>query len=617
VDGRRFALLGLWLLLCATALGEAGGPGPASARDVSVTAPVVAVAAGEVAAPVLAAPVVAAGEVAAQAGTRDALLQPFTSTSIWNMPIGSGAVYTPADIPQATDWGMTVDDDVIILEPTSPMTSVYSNNDGWSGGSRCSPISYLYSIPMPQSYVIPGATPAQTPNNAAAVLMPDRRTLRQMQPLTRCTAGGPATAFSTAVSVDLYGDGTPGAHGGSGLSSIGGTVRLGELTPGKTIRHALKVNVDSSALWGTSPRYRWPATTADALNDYTGVTAAMRMGALLALPPAIDVNAMGLETEPARMIAWTMQNYGAYVVDTTGWDVYALAVEQGPGGSVQEEFENTWGYTMTPSSRNNPWSRDMDRIFGALQVVDNNTAASVGGGGTPRQPLAPDLVEPVPGADADGDGLADEIDNCRDAPNADQRNSDGNRRPNGMNIGGDDETAPMHDEIGDACDDDDDNDGRTDAAESSGTGCGGQTSDTWRGDTDGDHLLDTWECANGSDPRDPSSVALGPPVMADADADGVADQIEARGYGTSAVNMDSDGDGCPDLVEAGSANADRALNTTDLLYLRRRVAWPSSGLVPPDATQDALLDVNKDGYINNTDVLMASRWVFLWVPPAC
>ncbi|MGZ4869152.1 MAG: hypothetical protein ACXV2F_02175, partial [Halobacteriota archaeon] len=34
----------------------------------------------------------------ASAATRDPLKQPFASTSIWNMPIGSGAVFTPANI---------------------------------------------------------------------------------------------------------------------------------------------------------------------------------------------------------------------------------------------------------------------------------------------------------------------------------------------------------------------------------------------------------------------------------------------------------------------------------------------------------------------------------------
>jgi hypothetical protein len=36
-----------------------------------------------------------------------------------------------------------------------------------------------------------------------------------------------------------------------------------------------------------------------------------------------------------------------------------------------------------------PWIRDLDRIFGNLHVVANNGRDSIGGGGTPRQPLAP------------------------------------------------------------------------------------------------------------------------------------------------------------------------------------------------------------------------------------
>ena len=157
--------------------------------------------------------------------TRDKYVQPFASTSIWNMPIGANASYLPANIRQATDWGMTVDPDIIILEPNAPLTPVHFNSDGWSGGDRCAPGQLLYSVPMPADFVVPGATPVNTPNNAAAILMPDGRTIRQNQPFTRCAAGGPATTLATYPDVDVYGDGIPGAHGGSGLSSIGGTIR--------------------------------------------------------------------------------------------------------------------------------------------------------------------------------------------------------------------------------------------------------------------------------------------------------------------------------------------------------------------------------------------------------
>ena len=47
---------------------------------------------------------------------------------------------------------------------------------------------------------------------------------------------------------------------------------------------------------------------------YQGAVAELVHGALLALPPGTDIAALGLRTEPGRMIAWTLQNYGAYIV---------------------------------------------------------------------------------------------------------------------------------------------------------------------------------------------------------------------------------------------------------------------------------------------------------------
>lgn len=121
---------------------------------------------------------------------------------------------------------------------------------------------------------------------------------------------------------------------------------------------------------------------------YGGSNAALKPGALLALPASLDIAGLGLETQAAQQLAWTLQNYGGYVVDSTSWSVYAVETEQGPAGTVVDEFQRAWGFSMTPTSRDNAWSRDMDRIFGALAVINNNSAGSVGGGGTPRQPLA-------------------------------------------------------------------------------------------------------------------------------------------------------------------------------------------------------------------------------------
>src|SRR5256886_6776979 len=178
---------------------------------------------------------------------RDPLLWPFSRDSIWNLPIGASAVYVAANLQQATQRGMTTDPDVIILTPNATMPPGYYNSDGWSGGSRCAtPGNVLYNAPIPGNFVVQGAGPnnpdGTTPNYATAILMPDGHTLTQGQPFARCTADGSATMW-WSVSNDLYGTGVEGGHGGSKLSSIGGTIRLGELVPGGVIRHVMKVNL--------------------------------------------------------------------------------------------------------------------------------------------------------------------------------------------------------------------------------------------------------------------------------------------------------------------------------------------------------------------------------------
>ena len=144
--------------------------------------------------------------------------------------------------------------------------------------------------------------------------------------------------------------------------------------------------------------FRWPADRADsgAVGSYGRLRAnnssAMKMGALLAIHAATDLSTMGLETEPARQLAWTLQNYGAYIDDTLGEPSFALDAEAGYNGSVLTQFQADWGFSMEQRvNSNSPWSRDIQRLMTALQVVNNNSPTSIGGGGTPRQPLAPPL----------------------------------------------------------------------------------------------------------------------------------------------------------------------------------------------------------------------------------
>ncbi len=327
------------------------------------------------------------------------------------MPIGSGAEYRHAKIQKATQAGMTVDEDLIVLTPQAPLLDVYRNNAGWNRNrSRCTiDGDILFRAPIPAEFIVsPDTWDGVTPNSGLAVLMPDGRTIKQTQPFARCTTdyGTSRYVFSDE---DLYGPGYYGAHGGSGLSCIGGTLRVGELLPGAgPIRHALKVNLYAARnlYYDEQTRgYHWPAKRADGYAAHTYGTKGepvkeCRMGALLALPPSPAIDQMGLETEPARMLARVFQDYGAYIVDDTAWDVYALVTEWGPAGRVQDEFERAWGFAINPRDRNNPWARDMDRIFTSLHVVANNAPDRIGGGGQPRVELAKPLDEPSPGEQA-------------------------------------------------------------------------------------------------------------------------------------------------------------------------------------------------------------------------
>jgi hypothetical protein len=304
-----------------------------------------------------------------------------------------------------------IDEEDIVLTPSAPLTPIQYSPGGW-GGNRCqidAGAETLATVPIPSGFTVP----TDNDNASAAFLAADGRTVVSTQPLARCTAGGPATSYIRYPDADLYGDGIAGAHGGSGMSSLGGSIRVGELRPGQVgPKHALKVSIYARGELSTCATradcFRWPARKSDgyAVGWYGAATSnkntAMKMGSLLAIPPTVNVAAMGLKTEPARQLAWTLQNYGAYIVDDTYGPSFDIDAEKGPAGSLSTQFRSDYGYAFeTRTSSSSSWSTDLQRIRQALSVVNNNSATSVGGGGTPRQPLAPQVSPPVTAAATD------------------------------------------------------------------------------------------------------------------------------------------------------------------------------------------------------------------------
>jgi hypothetical protein len=359
--------------------------------------------------------------------TRDPLKWPFAASSNWNMPIGSGATYVASGLhftttPNSTEYWYDMpqsDHERIVLTATAPATNVYISTVGWSGGNRCAATGgVFFAAPIPAGYLVPNSTY----NNGAAILLADGMSIVQTQPFTKCAGYSYATTMQVPWSLSLWeynletGDGRLGAHGGSELSTLGGTIRLGELRPGTQMRHALKVNVDSVTSLGLcsgnfNACFMWPAATADgyAANSGSGygsatnnTNSAMKMGALLAIPANVNISTLGLQSVPGKMLAWTLQNYGAYIVDSRGSPGFDFSIEDGAAGSKADEFQADYGFpfdgrlgymTLTGSTgQPTPqaeWVRDIRLIIDYLRVVSNNSATSIGGGGTPLQPLAP------------------------------------------------------------------------------------------------------------------------------------------------------------------------------------------------------------------------------------
>ncbi|MEM9746527.1 MAG: hypothetical protein AAF945_07515 [Actinomycetota bacterium] len=320
---------------------------------------------------------------ATAAPTRDPWLRPFTSTSIWNMPIGTGAQYSHANFGYTKHHARETSY-LVKTDPSDPVLPVY-NMGHWR--DRCTGTKDTgLRLHVPDDLQPKPASGQITPNNPAVFLQPDGRTLVNLGALARC--GGKLHADRPGSTItDLYGDGIEGAHGASYLSQLGGAIRPGDMIGDEPIRHALNILVWADYLyWGGTKEssYRWPARSSDAYagpERYRGNDPQLRMGSLLALPPNLQPADLGISTREGRKIFEALRDYGAYITDDAAWDATYIGVDE----QALDEFP--WGTAQQD---------DMAKMVQSLHVVTNNGPNSTGGGGTPRRPLLPELDGSTP-----------------------------------------------------------------------------------------------------------------------------------------------------------------------------------------------------------------------------
>jgi hypothetical protein len=220
------------------------------------------------------------------------------------------------------------------------------------------------------------AQPAAGLDHDMAIVSPDGRTVYEGLGWDKQADGSWQT--HTFYPVDLYRAGVPVQEEGFaqmgarayGGSKFAGLIRVGEVEAG-AIQHVLAVALDSSQL-ARGPV--WPASMQDG-NSRGTYSGTIPMGTLLAIPPTVDINSLGLTLE-GLIVARALQDYGAYVT-TRGVGGFAL-----------------YGEPSLPDSFAAAVRADMSKFIGVLRPVLNNTPDTPGGGGTPRAPLVPPLRAP-------------------------------------------------------------------------------------------------------------------------------------------------------------------------------------------------------------------------------
>jgi hypothetical protein len=318
---------------------------------------------------------------------RDPWLRPFTSHSIWNTPIGSSAQYTPAGFPAEAN-GVNFDQDIVMKTSGSDPARPWYQPGSWS--YRCSG-SYNTgkTIRLPDTFLVADPNGSQnTPNYAGTFLRPDGRTTDNTSAVARCSPTGPIYGYSSGNpardATDIYGDGQLGSHGASSLSSFGGLIRPGELSSSDPIQHVLDLVLYVKYVnYGTSKGFRWPAISADAYaspSTYAGSNVETKMGSLLAIPPNITPASAGITSPVALKMFHALQDYGAYLTDDSAWEASYISIDRSAIGTF------TWGSAE---------QQQVNKLISMLNDVTNNSPTSIGGGGTPRQPFLPELIDPA------------------------------------------------------------------------------------------------------------------------------------------------------------------------------------------------------------------------------
>ena len=321
-------------------------------------------------------------------GTRDPSQTPFASTSVFNLPIGSGAEWTynaqlahaNVVVNTAGNWN----EPIYTGTASDPLVTV--TNTG--SAQDAAPQTFQVHIPV-------GAEASQPGDNLITI---DDTTTNTWYSFGEFTMTSPTTATAG------QGSGEPDDDSGIAFDNSNqdegvGTLRESDLQAG-TIDHMLRINLPFDMLLSVSSNPNqlaanaWPQTAEDGFGPsaYTGT---VPYGITMGIPASAVEPADVAANAGANMLWKALQDHGAMIRDAGG-----------SGNNVAFQTDQN----VNP---NDPLIQGMEQfgseIMAQVEILANQGPNSVNGGGTPIVPLDPppsDATGAVPTADAAPGGPA-------------------------------------------------------------------------------------------------------------------------------------------------------------------------------------------------------------------
>lgn len=289
--------------------------------------------------------------------------------AFYTQTIGDHATYLPANIKQPVtgfDEGEMIDERGMKQADLTAIPMYGTDDSNWLG--NVSNGKYLGSIEVPKDLQILRQPTtyndgSQTNGNSTVtIITPDGKEMNFAK-----------TYIGPDKSLSLHGNVLIGAPVGHGAGWMGNE---GEITTAEMIAaaksqtapdHALGLTVPYNILNNSNHGVTGPALYADSnyAKEYSSPNTHLKAGSHLAVPKGVTAQDLGLETNLGKALLQTMEQFGAYVDDTTGPKAGILPEAQyGAAEAVGLPENNSSNFQRTT------FSKDFAKILAAAEVVD-------------------------------------------------------------------------------------------------------------------------------------------------------------------------------------------------------------------------------------------------------